>query len=77
MHWQTEFVSFWQTIWSVQSIHRNLVFIISGVNPTVTEVDTIKSIQNPLFGIVQAEYLQGLSADEARTMIRTIGKRMG
>lgn len=76
-HWQTEFISFWQTIWSVQSIHRNLVFIISGVNPTVTEVDTIDGIQNPLFGIVQAEYLQGLSEDESKVMIRTLGKRMG
>lgn len=77
VHWKKEFISFWQTIWSVQSIHRNLVFVISGVNPTITEVDTIDGIQNPLFGIVQAEYLQGLSEDESKTMIRTLGKRMG
>lgn len=76
-HWHSEFVDFWQTIWSVQSIHRNLVFIVSGVNPSITEVDTIDGIQNPLFGIVQAEYLQGLTNDEARTMIRALGKRMG
>lgn len=76
-HWHTEFIDFWQTIWSVQSIHRNLVFIISGVNPSSTEIDTINGIQNPLFGIVQSEYLQGLSEDDARSMIRTIGKRMG
>ena len=76
-HWKTEFIDFWQTIWSVQSIHRNLVFILSGVNPSVTEIDMINGIQNPLFGIVQSEYLQGLSADDARTMIRTLGKRMG
>lgn len=76
-HWHTEFLDFWQTIWSVQSIHRNLVFILSGVNPSVSEVDTISGIQNPLFGIVQSEYLQGLSYDDARTMIHTLGKRMG
>lgn len=76
-HWHSEFVDFWQTIWSVQSIHRNLVFIVSGVNPSVTEADTVDGIQNPLFGIVQAEYLQGLTEDEARTMIRTLGRRMG
>lgn len=76
-HWKSEFIDFWQTIWSVQSIHRNLVFILSGVNPSVTEIDVINGIQNPLFGIVQSEYLQGLSIDESRTMIRMIGKRMG
>lgn len=76
-HWQTEFIDFWQTIWSIQSKYRNLVFILSGVNPSVSEVDTINGIQNPLFGIVQSEYLQGLSEEEARTMIRTLGKHMG
>lgn len=76
-HWCTEFVDFWQTVWSVQSIHRNLVFILSGVNPSVTEVDTIDGIQNPLFSIVQSEYLQGLSEEDSRTMVRTLGKRMG
>lgn len=76
-HWHSEFVDFWQTIWSVQSIHRNLVFIISGVNPSVTEIDMVGSVQNPLFSIVQSEYLQGLSEDDARLMIRTLGKRMG
>ena len=76
-HWRTEFIDFWQTIWSVQSIHRNLVFILSGVNPSVTEIDTINGIQNPLFGIVQSEYLQGLSEDESRSMIKFLGKRMG
>ena len=76
-HWHTEFVDFWQTIWAVQSLHRNLVFILSGVNPSVAETDTVNGIQNPLFSIVQSEYLQGLSEDDARTMIRTLGRRMG
>ena len=77
LHWHTEFIDFWQTIWAVQSLHRNLVFILSGVNPSVTEIDTIDGIQNPLFSIVQSEYLQGLSEEDARLMIRTLGKRMG
>lgn len=76
-HWHTEFVDFWQTIWSVQSTHRNVVFILSGVNPSVTEIDMIGGVQNPLFSIVQSEYLQGLSDEDARSMIKTLGKRMG
>lgn len=77
VHWHEEFIDFWQTIWSVQSLHRNLVFILSGVNPSVAETDAINGIQNPLFSIVQSEYLQGLDEDDARTMIRTLGRRMG
>lgn len=76
-HWKTEYVEFWQTMWSVQSLHRNLVFIISGVNASVTEIDMVNGVQNPLFGIVQSEYLQGLSNEETHFMIRTLGKRMG
>lgn len=77
LHWQNEFIDFWQTIWSVQSIYRNFVFIISGVNPSVSEIDTINGIQNPLFSIVQSEYLQGLTLDDAKNMIKVLGKRMG
>ena len=77
LHWHTEFIDFWQTIWAVQSIHRNLVFILSGVNPSVSEIDTINGVQNPLFSIVQSEYLQGLSYQDARSMMYTLGRRMG
>ena len=76
-HWKTEFIDFWQTIWSVQSLHRNLVFILSGVNPSAIETDTINGVQNPLFSIVQSEYLHGLTEDESKNMIRTLGRRMG
>ena len=76
-HWKSEYIEFWQTMWSVQSLHRNLVFIISGVNASVTEIDMVNSVQNPLFGIVQSEYLQGLSKEETHSMIRILGKRMG
>ncbi len=76
-HWHNEFIDFWQTLWAVQSIHRNLVFVLSGVNPSVTETDMVNGIQNPLFSIVQSEYLQGLDEEDARTMIRTLGRRMG
>lgn len=76
-HWHTEFIDFWQTIWSVQSIYRNLVFILAGVNPSIVETDIVNGVQNPLFSIVQSEYLQGLTNDDARLMIRTLGRRMG
>lgn len=76
-HWKREFIDFWQTIWSVQSQYRNLVFIVCGVNASATEKDMIDAIPNPLFGIVQSDYLKGFSFDETKTMIKAIGKRMG
>lgn len=76
-HWNREFIDFWQTIWSVQSLYRNLVFIICGVNASSVEKDMIGTIQNPLFGIVQSEYLKGFDIDETKSMVKSIGKRMG
>ena len=76
-HWKEEYFDFWQTLWSVQSNCRSFVFIIAGVNPSTIEIDKINGIQNPLFGIVQAEYLQGLSTDELKVMCKSLGKRMG
>jgi hypothetical protein len=76
-HWKQDFVSFWQTIWSCQSRYRGLSAILAGVNPTVTEESTYDGIQNPLFGIVSPQYLQGFALEDTRRMVRTLGKRMG
>jgi len=76
-HWGTEFIDFWQTLWSCQSQLKNFSFIIAGVNPSVVETDMVNGVQNPLFGIVSHKYLTGFGEDETRTMIKTLGKRMG
>lgn len=76
-HWHEEFLDFWQTMWSCQTLYKNLVFIIAGVNPSVVEIDTINGVQNPLFGIVPAEYLRGFDYDETKNLLKTLGKRMG
>jgi hypothetical protein len=76
-HWHKDFVTFWQAFWAVQSKARKISALIAGVNPYVVETDAIDGIQNPLFGIVHREYLRGLSIDETRPMIRTLGRRMG
>lgn len=76
-HWHKDFITFWQAFWAVQSKCRKVSALIAGVNPHVVETDSIGGIQNPLFGIVHHEYLQGLSIDETRPMVRTLGRRMG
>ena len=77
LHWHTEYIPFWQTIWAAQSQHRNLFVVLAGVNPSIVEIDKIDQIQNPLFGIVSYRYLTGLGVDEIRTMLRVLGRRMG
>lgn len=76
-HWSEDYFDFWQTLWSEQNTFANLCFIICGVNAYITEKDSVLGIQNPLFGIIQAEYLHGLTEEETSTMIKTLGKRMG
>lgn len=76
-HWKRDFINFWQTFWAIQSKNRNVCAIIVGVNPYPLEIDTIEGIQNPLFGIVSYQYLQGLAFEDMKLMIRTLGKPMG
>lgn len=76
-HWHEEFIPFWQTLWSAQSQIRRLSTTIVGVNPSVVEVDTFGGVQNPMFGIVQSRYLQGLAQGEMRAMVQFMGVRMG
>lgn len=76
-HWHKDFIDFWQTFWACQSRHRLISTVIAGVNPTVVEMDQIGGVQNPLFGIVSFEYLTGLTDEETRNMVRSLGKRMG
>ncbi len=76
-HWKTDFIDFWQTFWACQSRERSISAIIAGVNPSVVEIDTFDRIQNPLFGIVPYNFLQGFTLDELSTMLNVLGKRMG
>lgn len=76
-HWKADFVPFWQTLWSIQSEHRNITFIVAGVNPYLCEEDLIGKTQNPMFGIVKTHYLTGLARDDIAQMVKSIGGRMG
>ena len=76
-HWKSDFIPFWQTIWTTQSQTRRLSFVIAGVNPSVVETDLVDGVQNPIFAIISPEYLTGLSNVETRSMLHFFGKRMG
>lgn len=76
-HWEHDYFDMWHFLWSIQSTYRNICFIIAGVNPYVTEISSIHSIQNPLFGIVKTNYVRGLNREDIHEMCRRIGRRMG
>lgn len=76
-HWQKDFIDFWQLLWSVQSDLSGLSFIISGVNGAVCETPSFGQVQNPLFGIVNSSYVQGLEPDSLGRMITHFGGQMG
>jgi len=75
-HWKDEFIPFWQTIWSAQSM-RPMPVLVCGVSPAVVETDLIGHVQNPLFGIVPPRYLTGLDYDEVCRMLVSLGGRIG
>ena len=76
-HWSKDFIDFWQLMWSTQSRLGHLSFILCGVNAAVCEADTFDKVQNPLFGIVNIKYLQGLDSPSLRLMIDHFGGHMG
>lgn len=82
--WRREFVDFWQAVWSIQSETQKMCFIICGVNPSLTEIDRFKvipgggvTVQNPMFGIVNVQYLRGFELDSLSRMMKFFGRRMG
>lgn len=77
VHWRNDYLPFWQSIWATQSETRKLSAVLAGVNPKLVEIDKIDGNQNPLFGIVSYDYLNGLSVDEIRRMLNVLGRRMG
>lgn len=76
-HWKDDFIPLWQTIWSAQSQFRKFCFIAAGVNASVSEVDKIDGVQNPMFGIMKPRYLTGFEKPELFSLLSVLGKRMG
>lgn len=83
-HWQSDFIDFWQALWTIQSESEKICFIVSGVNPTVCEVDRFPSptvsdrtVQNPMFSIFNVYFLTGFDYSNLKNMVDFFGSRMG
>ena len=77
LHWNEEYLEFWQVIRTVQTRTPRFSVVLAGVNPSIVEVSRFGLHQNPLFGIVTPLFLGGLESEETTELIKKIGKIMG
>ena len=56
---------------------RELALVVAGANPSVSEISQFNGRDNPVFNFFQEVYLQLLEPNEARAMMRALGRGMG
>ena len=77
-HWDQDFVPFWQTMRSAhQDTQGAFTFIVAGVNPASVEKPHFGDVPNPVFQLALPQYLEPLSVEGVRSMVRTIGRYSG
>jgi len=78
-YWREDFFAFWNT---VQAIKRgldqpeDLVYILSGVNPSGVEMGRLRDQANPLYEM-QKIYVSPMHKSDAYSLMTGIGDRMG
>lgn len=77
-HWDVDFVPLWQTVRSVhQETQGAFCFVVAGVNPACVEKSHFGVTPNPIFQLAIPHYLEPLTVESVRGMIRRIGRHMG
>ncbi|MND59834.1 hypothetical protein D3C80_510380 [compost metagenome] len=77
-HWDDDHLPFWQTIRSAsQETGGFITFCVAGVNPSSVEQSHFNQIQNPIFQLAVPFYLEPLTRQSVREMVRSIGKYSG
>jgi hypothetical protein len=84
LQWSAEYLDLFQSLRAIQTDTQKLCIIVCGVNPTICDIDRFRShaladrtVQNPLFGIVNVQYLRGFDFETFANMARFFGSRMG
>lgn len=78
IHWDQDFLPFWQTIRSAhQELKGQFTFIVAGVNPTCIQRSHFGTTPNPIFQAAQPYYLEPLPSAAVRTMVRSLGRYCG
>jgi len=78
LHWDSDFFPFWQTMRAVHQESKGAFsFIVSGVNPRVTEAESFGGQRNPIFEFVTTKFLPSLTHERTRELVRTTGRYSG
>ena len=79
-HWKSgeDFLSFWQTIRAINQKEPHLFsFIVAGVNPHCLEKSMVCGYDNPIFSLVNINYLDLFRYEDVKEMVSNIGGYMG
>jgi len=79
-HWtdDNDFIYFWQSIRSTYQKNPSLFsFIIAGVNPKCVETGHVRELDNPIYKMIRAEYLNFFGISQVTEMVSSIGQYMG
>ncbi|MEE4372671.1 ATP-binding protein [Pseudomonas alliivorans] len=73
-----DYVKFWHVLRSVsQSQNSPITFLIAGTNPRCLETPFIKNGDNPLYGQIKPQYIDGFTVNQTKQMIETLSSYMG
>ena len=73
-----DYVKFWHVLRSVsQSQNSPITFLIAGTNPRCLETPFIKNGDNPLYGQIKPQYIEGFTVAQSKQMIETLSSYMG
>lgn len=80
-HWRTEQdpILFWQVLRSFSQSESNgrLSICVVGTSPYLLESAKINGVDNPVYLFAQKRFIQNLSFDDMRVMVRRLGHFMG
>lgn len=78
-YWKSDFFAFWNTLQAIKrriDSPEELVYVLSGVNPSGVEQGALEDQPNPLYEM-QRLYLGPMSFPETSSLLTGIGERMG
>ncbi len=77
-HWREDYAPFWQAIRAAhQMLDGRITFVVSGVNPLCLEEAQFSGIPNPIFQGALPYFLEPLSLDNVRALVRRLGRYAG
>ncbi len=79
-HWRSgfDYVKFWHVLRGIfQKSNNPITLIIAGTNPRCLETPFIQGGDNPLYGQITPEYINGFTVFQTKQMVETLSSYMG